>query len=294
MKLTRMHWLGIALGLFILIGDIAAYLYYKDFNLFFFILGIFFVVTALPFIIGVSLENKKEEELNEMFLEFSRNLAESVTTGTPISKSIINMKKNDYGALSPYVNKLANQIAIGVPIHIALETFAEDIDSNVIKRAVALIGEAERAGGEIDYIIESVAKSMSEVEKLKKERKSAIYNLVVQGYIIFFIFIGIMLVMEFKIIPLTMGMGSFGNLGSLGSVEALQKGTSTGPAMTQEELSQSFLFLLLAQGFFAGLTIGKLTEGKIKAGIKHSFILVVAAFLISTGAKVFLGTPVAG
>ena len=294
MKLTRMHWLGIALGLFILIGDIAAYFYYKDANLFFFILGIFFMVSALPFIIGISLENKKEEELNEMFLEFSRNLAESVNTGTPISKSIINMKKNDYGAMSPYVYKLANQIAIGVPVHSALETFAEDIDSSVIKRAVALIGEAERAGGEIDYIIESVAKSMSEVEKLKKERKSAIYNLVVQGYIIFFIFIGIMLVMEFKIIPLTMGMGSFGNLGTLGSVEALQSGASTGPAMSQDQLSQSFLFLLLAQGFFAGLTIGKLTEGKIKAGIKHSFILVVAAFLISTGAKVFLGAPVAG
>ena len=293
MKLTRMHTLGIILGGIILVGDIVAYLVYSDKNLFFFILGIFFLVIALPFIIGISLEGKKEQEINEMFLEFSRNLAESVNTGTPISKSIINMKKNNYGELGPFINKLANQIALGIPVNTALKTFADDIDSNVIKRAVALISEAERAGGEIDYIIGSVAKSISEVEKLKKERMSSIYNLVVQGYIIFFIFIGIMLVMEFKILPLTMGMGSLGggfsSFGS-GSIENLGK-ASAGPAFSQEELSQSFLYLLLAQGFFAGLTIGKLTEGKIKAGIKHSFILTMAAFLISTGARLFLGAP---
>lgn len=290
MKLTRMHKVGLLFGGIVLAGDVIAYVFYKDWNLFFFILGIALAVIALPFVIGTSLESKREQEVNEMFLEFSRNLAESVKTGTPISKSIINMKKNNYGALTPYVSKLANQIEIGIPMHTALQTFADDIDSGVIKRAVALISEAERAGGEIDYIIESVAKSISEVEKLKKERKSSIYNLVVQGYIIFFIFIGIMLIMEFKILPLTMGIGSIGSLGSLSDVNAIGSGAvkAAGAGLSQAEMSQSFLFLLLAQGFFAGLTIGKLTEGKIMAGIKHSFILVIAAFLISTGARLVL------
>src|SRR3989338_5718187 len=115
-----------------------------------------------------------------MFLEFSRNLAESVNTGTPISKSIVNMRKKNYGALSPYITKLANQIELGIPVHQALQSFAYDVGSPVISRAIALIMEAERAGGEIDYILESVAGSISEVEKLKKERKAAIYGLVVQ------------------------------------------------------------------------------------------------------------------
>jgi hypothetical protein len=39
-----------------------------------------------------------------------------------------------------------------------------------------------------------------------------------------------------------------------------------------------FLYLLVAQGFFAGLVIGKLGEGSIKAGVKHSFILMIASF----------------
>src|SRR3990167_604237 len=53
--------------------------------------------------------------------------------------------------------------------------------------------------------------------------------------------------------------------------------------------ANAFLYLLLIQGFFSGLTIGKLSEGTIKPGIKHSFILMVMAFIISAGANAFFG-----
>ena len=56
-----------------------------------------------------------------------------------------------------------------------------------------------------------------------------------------------------------------------------------------DDVSSSFLYLLLIQGFFSGLTIGKLSEGNIKAGIRHSFALVLMSFLISTGAGLFFG-----
>ena len=78
------------------------------------------------------------------------------------------MKGKNYGALSPFVRKLANQISLGIPVDRALQTFADSTGSSVISRAVALIKEAEKAGGEIDYILESTAKSISEIEKLKK------------------------------------------------------------------------------------------------------------------------------
>lgn len=290
-----MHWVGIILGGLILISNAIVYLFGKDFNLFLFLFGIGVIVIVLPFVIGVNLETKKEKEIDQMFLEFSRNLAESVATGTPISKSIMNLKNNNYGPMNPNVEKLANQLQLGVPLHTAFETFSNDIGSPVIKRAVGLISEAEKAGGEIGYIIESVAKSISEVEKLKKERKSSINSLVVQGYIIFFIFIGIMLVMEYKIVPLATGLGgiggSLGSLGSAGSFGGQTVSATTGALINEGEISRSFLVLLVVQGFFAGLTIGKLTRGAVRYGIKHSFILTVAAFIISTGARLFLGTP---
>lgn len=286
MKLRKMHWIGVIFGAVILVVGLIFFIYTRDINLFFFLVGISIGVIAFPFVVSIVIENKRGQEISEMFLEFSRNLAESVATGTPISKSIINMRTKNYGSLTPYIKKLANQIELGVPVDMGLQTFADDVDNPVVGRAVALIREAEKAGGEIDFILESVAESISQVEKLKKERRAAIYNLVVEGYIIFFIFISIMLVMEFRILPLTAGIGEFGQIGAFGG-DLSEIGTQPGQKFDPQTLSRPLLYLLLAQGLFAGLTIGKLAEGTIRAGVKHSFILMIAAFLISTGARLF-------
>lgn len=294
MKLKKMHLLGIILGVLIVLIGFVFFFDDQSMNIFLFLIGLAIAVMALPFVVGIVLENRREQEIAEMFLEFSRNLAESVATGTPVSKSIVNMTDKNYGLLGPYVQKLANQISIGIPIGEALKTFAYDVDNPVITRAVTLISEAERAGGEIDYILESSAKSIAEVEKLKNERKTAIYSLVVQGYIIFFIFVGIMLVIEFKILPLTANVGSFGglnpNFNNVGQYTLQnQSQTGTGSMQNISQLSNPLFYLLIVQGLFAGLVIGKVTEGNLKAGIKHSFILAVAAFLVATGAQLLFG-----
>jgi len=285
MKMMKMHWFGIIAAVVIILIDVV--FFYDNQKMLLFLIGIAIGTLALPFVIGISFENEKEQKFNEMFLEFSRNLAESVATGTPISRGIINMRNKNYGVLNDYIQKLANQIELGIPIGKALQTFADDIGSPVISRAIALIKEAERAGGEIDYILDSTARSISEIDKLKKERKSAIYGLVVQGYIIFFVFIGIILVMEFKIIPLTSGIGDFGSLG--GGTANFENSSGENEVMDPEEFTKPFLFLLLTQGLFVGLVIGKLTEGSIKKGVKHSFILMITAFLVSSGARLFIG-----
>lgn len=288
MKLKKIHLVGIILGVITFVMDFLFFDLNTNMSAFLFFAGLGFVMVVAPFVISLALENKKESETSEMFLEFSRNLSESVATGTPISKSIINLKKKDFGPLTKNVQKLANQIELGIPVNSALRNFAFDVDNTVISRAVALIIEAERAGGEINYILDSVAKSIAEVEKLKKERKAAIYSLVMQGYIIFFIFIGIMLIMQFKIIPLV-GESKFVDLSRMSDFASQAAQAKNVKELPKIQIANQFLYLLVTQGFFAGLAIGKLTEGSIRSGIKHSFILAVLAFLISTGANSLFG-----
>lgn len=287
-KIKKPQIIGLIVALIIII---LSFIFLRGSDVFYFLLGISFVIAGLPFFISLILESSVTREKEEMFLEFSRNLVESVKAGTPISKSILNIRTKDYGSLNPYIQKLANQISIGIPIKTALETFARDIKSPTITRAVTIISESEKAGGRIEDVLDSVAKSVAQIEKLRKERSAAMYNLVVQGYIIFLIFIVIMLVMQFKILPIASGLGT-----TLGETEASEYSVGfggllgmSGEKATPEQLARPFLFLLIVQGFFAGLVIGKLSEGKIKAGLKHSFILILLAVLIGTGAKLFIG-----
>ncbi len=285
-KLNKPQIIAIVIGLLTVILSL---IFLRGTDIFYFILGIALIIALLPFFFSLILKTNAIKEKERMFLEFARDLVENVKAGTPISKSILNVRKKDYGKLNPYIDKLANQIALGIPVNTALETFARDINDITITRAVTIIGEAEKAGGEIDDILEAVAKSVSQVERLKKERSAAMYTLMVQGYIIFFIFIIIMLVMQFKILPIATGLGEGFGSGTEG-IPGFNMGIGEkGAVATAEELTRPFLWLLITQGFFAGLVIGKLAEGKIKSGLKHSFVLIALAVLIFTGAKAFLG-----
>lgn len=270
MELRKIHWTGIFSGLII----IGFSFLFRGTDVLFFLFGLGVMIGISPFIFTFINEARISNQKEEMFLEFARNLVESVKTGTPISKSIVNMKNKPYGVLSPHIKKLANQISMGIPLSEALHIFSKDINTKSISRVLTLIGQAEKAGGDIGEILENVAGAVSMTDKLKKERKAIISTLVVQGYIIFFVFLVIILVMEYKIMPMLSGIAEVGTIGAGG----INVGSSFNPA----DISNSFLYLLLIQGFFSGLTIGKLSEGNFKSGIKHSFALMVLSFLIST------------
>lgn len=279
MELKKVHWTGIIAALFVIV---VAFIFYGK-EVFFFLIGIGILVGVSPFVFSVIYENRIASQKEEMFLEFARNLVESVKTGAPISKSIVNMKRKPYGVLSRHIKKLANQIELGIPLNEALKVFSKDVDNKSISKVLTLIGQAERAGGDIGEILENVTSAVNLSDTLKKERKAVISTLVVQGYIIFFVFLVIILVMQFKILPLLSGIADLQSVG----VGGLGLGTQSGGGV--EEISQSFLYLLLIQGFFSGLTIGKLAEGSLKAGVKHSFALMVLSFLIASGAGFIFG-----
>ena len=273
--MKRGHWIGVIFGAIIFLSSI----FFIGSKFLFMIVGFGIIVTATPFVINIIRETISSKEKEEMFLEFARNLVESVKAGIPISKSILNVKNKPYGVLSPNIKKLANQISIGIPLTKALDVFAKDINNKSVSRAITLIGQAERAGGDIGEILESVAHAVSVSDKLKKERLAAISTLTVQGYIIFFVFMLIILVMQFKIIPMISGIADVATIGA--------SSAGAGEAIDSSEVAGAFMYLLLVQGLFSGLAIGKLTEGSIKAGVRHSFTLMLISFMVAAVANLF-------
>jgi len=278
-KLSKKQWAGIIAGVIIAGVSIAIF---RGNGLMYFLLVISLIIAILPFVLDLILVQGEQKEKEEKFLFFVRDLVENVRSGTPVSRSIMNLKKRNYGSLSPHIEKLANQLSIGMTLTDSLIVFSKDTESKVISRAVGLISEAERAGGKIETILESVASSINQIEILRKERKAAISNLVTQGYIIFMVFIVIMLVLEFKILPLVSSLGDTDGFGA-------RIGVDVGPSDAQD-LSMPLFIMILVQSLFAGLVIGKISEGSIRDGIKHSFILLTITLLTVTGSRVLFGT----
>jgi hypothetical protein len=87
-----------------------------------------------------------------------------------------------------------------------------------------------------------------------------------------------MLVLQLWLFPKLSGMSETlkGGMSVLGGLMSEGK---------QMNLDVVFFSLIMIQGFFAGIMIGKFSEGTIKQGLIHSLILMVSAALIITTAK---------
>lgn len=269
-KIKAKHVIAICAGIFIIILNVLFFLKTRwTYSIFIVALAI----SGIPFFIDFLNENKRQKEIEIMFLEFSRALVDSVKSGISIPQAIKIISKNDFGALSPYIKKLANQLEWGVPIKQAFTSFGHDTKNISIQRSVAIVIQSEESGGRMDEVLESVTKSVQSVKELKDERKSNAFSQTVQGYIVFYIFVIIMLMLQVKFLPKIQEMSSQvtgSGLGIFGS----------GGAPTNLNMNLILLELISIQGLFAGLMIGKFSEGKARYGIKHSVILVVSSLLI--------------
>ncbi len=275
MKFKPQYLIGICLGIFLLAVDITLF-----FGTRWFIGGLVIALSVfwIQFWLDVFKENKRQKDIELQFLEFIRNLTESVKSGISIPKSIIHVARKDFTVLNPYIKKLANQIECGIPTRRALMTFAADTSNTVIRRSVSIIVEAEQSGGDISDILTSVVDSVVNVKKIKEERKASAYSQIVQGYIVFYVFIAIMLTMQIWLFPKLVGL-------STNIQGGLASGTLLGGSSGSFNLDATFFSLVLIQGFFAGIMIGKFSEGSIKNGLLHSLILMTTAALIVTTIK---------
>ncbi|MBN2567391.1 type II secretion system F family protein [Candidatus Woesearchaeota archaeon] len=249
-------------------------------------------------------ERAAQGQYEAQFGEFVRNLVAGIKSGMPVSRAIIHVAKNDYGALSPHVKKLANQIEWTIPVHKALVNFGAATRNPIIARAISTVIEAEQSGGNIEDVLESITISLMEIKKIKQSRKASIQGQVIQSYIIFFVFLGVMIIIQNLLIPYISSMEASGfGIGEGGINLAQTRAVQIEESMAIDyrslprffetfglwlvSLHGIFLSLTLVQGLFAGLVIGKLSEGDIQAGIKHSLILMTLAFFVISLAQGF-------
>lgn len=288
----------VALGLSILLLFANFYLFRG--KIFFVpLLAVVAIVATLPYWLDIMRENKRQKDIEMRFPEFVRNLSGAIKSGMPAAQAVVHVTDGDYGTLTPYLKKLANQIEWSIPLHRAFINFGKETENPVIRRAIATVIQAEQAGGNIEDVLTAVTESLLQIKKIKEERKSSIHAQIMQSYIIFFVFLGVMVVIQNLLIPYMVKFGA--------STEAGAASQIAGGLNLQAELDFSsplsfflslggwvmslngiFLLMSMIQGFFAGVVLGKLAEGDLTSGLKHSLIMVVSSFMVITLAQSIL------
>ncbi|RLI45051.1 hypothetical protein DRO61_11370 [Candidatus Bathyarchaeota archaeon] len=203
--------------------------------------------------------------------EFLRELSEAGRTGVTLTRALDLASKRRYGPLSSELERIVTKLSWGGNFEDSLKKFAERIETKLAKRTSILLTEINRSGGDIKDVLDTISRHIRELQSIEDERRSQLQTYVGIVYIAFFIFIFIDYIL----------LKTF-----FAKIEALKESLSdVGGLFLMKELSyesiKTIMFhMSIMQGLFGGLIAGKMGEGAIGAGLKHSLILIITAFLM--------------
>lgn len=259
-------------------GIIVAFIILFDFLFLKEIPGLFtsvIIVSLIMFVLPITLiryyEMVKVKGLEENFPQFIRDLVESLRSGMTLPKAVESISRNDYGNLSQLVKRLNVQLNWGIPFNQAFLKFSRGTKSKLIGRMTLTIIESHRFGGNLTDVFEAISSTSLEIERLREERKLYINSQLMTGYVIFFVFLIVIIGLQKFLIP---------------TLSDISEQTLSEDQIESQDLAAEytsiFRNLIILQGLFAGLVIGKMSEGQVVGGIKHSlFLIIVGVFIFS-------------
>jgi pilus assembly protein TadC len=219
----------------------------------------------------------RRKRLEERFPDFLRDIAASSKAGLTLTQAAVIAAKGEYGALSPEIVKMADQLSWNVPFDESLQKFGERVNTPLVQRAVNLITEASHSGGHVTDVLMAAARDVRELKNLENERKLTMSLYTVIIYITFFVFLGVAATLYGQFVPEI-----------INSAEAARAQGSTGIAglsfdlLALEDYRIFYYMAGIMQGLGNGMVAGLMGTGKGLSGLRHSFLMVLITYMVFT------------
>jgi flagellar protein FlaJ len=225
---------------------------------------VFFALIAeiFPFAFLNYIDYQWRKAVDEHLPDLFRSIVQAQETGMTLPRALEEAAKRDYGPLTTELKKMTVQISWGASFEDALLSFGRRVGTVLTQRTVPMIIEASRSGGHVEKVFDPMGKFIQSTLLLEKERKTQTRPYIAIIYIALFVFL-FTIVLLFKTF-----------FTSAEGVPMLAV-TTTSPV----DLERTFLHMTLIQAFFGGLVAGKMGEGSVYAGLKHSLTMMILGYV---------------
>ena len=218
-----------------------------------------------------SMKQKHKREIMDKLPDFLRDIANSSASGMTIYDAIRTASEGDYGQLTPELKMTVAQLSWGIPIEEALTNFAERINTNEVKRLAITINKALEIGGNTSSVFNAAAKELDQIRAVEQQRRTemSMYSIVI--FISFFVFLAVIVVINGTIFKAIYDLQGKMVGKSIGNFRIANIDPSVVKTM--------FFTFVFVQSLGGGLLGGFMMEGRLSAGIRQAFILVLISFL---------------
>jgi len=224
---------------------------------------------VMPIMLTYYLDYTQIKKMELYLPDFLRDVAESVRSGMTLPTAFKNASEGEYGPLAKEMQKVSAMLSWGISLEEALNRISKRNRSKMLKQALLIITESYRSGGDIADILETVSTDVRTLKEIELERRSKLSVYIISTYFIFFLFLGIILILTKTFLPATPQLQNVASI----------MGGGSGPPLSEEDFRAFYFHLCLIEAFFAGLISGQMGEASIIAGIKHAIILLIITIL---------------
>jgi len=222
------------------------------------------VVTVFPPAVLDYVDYRWKRSIDKHLPDLLRSIVQAQKIGMTLPQAIEETSKRRYGPLTKELKRMVAQMSWGVAFEDALQSLGRRVDTAMVRQIVPVIIEASHSGGRVEKVFNPLEKFVETNLTFDKERKTQTRPYVAITYVAFFVFL-------FTIVMLFNSF--FVRMSGLSTTEFTA-------IMTPREARSVFFHMSIIQAFFGGLMAGKMGEGTVGAGLKHSVILLTCGYLV--------------
>lgn len=194
-----------------------------------------------------------------------RDLAEAVRSGETLVRALEEAAKRDYGPVSMYLERAMVRLSLTSDLEASLRWMGEKLVRPSAMRMATILIEASESGGKIVDILEAAVSLFNQIAEYRDEREAQTRPYLLLAYMgsIVFLVISYVILSQF-LAPLS---------------TAAETPEMMGAPIIQNVLDISYYKAILfwasvMESIFGGLIAGKISGGRLTAGLIHSSILL--------------------
>jgi len=220
------------------------------------------VIALFPAAVLDYVDYRWRRSIDEHLPDLFRAIVQAEKTGMTLTQAVEEAAKRRYGPLTAELKRMVAHMSWGKSFEEVFQSFSERVSTSLTRRSVPLVVEASRSGGHVEKVFEPMGKFVQSTLMAEKERQAQTRPYVAIVYVAFFVFL-FTVIMLFKTFFLQMA-----ELPALNSA-----------LLSTDEARRLFFHMSVVQALFSGLVAGKMGEGTISGGLKHSVILLMAGYI---------------
>jgi flagellar protein FlaJ len=231
------------------------------------------LIAIIPYSIDNYLQKRRIRRYEEEYSDFLFEISELMRGGIDPIKAVIALSNSNLGTITKQVKRASLRMTYGKSFEYSMKELAKSLKSNAIEKYTELVIHASHTGGNVSELILRASEDMKKFINLEREKEATLMTYTVILYMAQGILILLVAVFILYTLPFIQGIGSTG-MGILG----LSPGG--GEKLSDAQIITYTFHVIIINAFFVGLIIGKMTEGSIKSGLKHTVILMTVTYLL--------------